>query len=40
VTGGLKIDEPAADLGIALAIASSYRDVSVDRGMAVVGRSG
>jgi len=25
VTGGLKIDEPAADLGIALAIASSFR---------------
>ena len=40
VTGGLKIDEPAADLGIALAIASSYRDVSVDRGMAVVGEIG
>ena len=40
VTGGLKIDEPAADLGIALAIASSYRDVSVDRGMAVGGEIG
>ena len=40
VTGGLKIDEPAADLGIALAIASSYRDVSVDRGLAVVGEIG
>jgi DNA repair protein RadA/Sms len=40
VTGGLKIDEPAADLGIALAIASSLRDVSVDRGLAVVGEIG
>jgi DNA repair protein RadA/Sms len=40
VTGGLKIDEPAADLGIAMAIASSYRDVSVDRGLAVVGEIG
>jgi DNA repair protein RadA/Sms len=40
VTGGLKIDEPAADLGIALAITSSYRDVSVDRGLAVVGEIG
>ena len=40
VTGGLKIDEPAADLGIALAIASSFRDASVDRGLAVVGEIG
>ena len=40
VTGGLKIDEPAADLGIALAITSSYRDVSVARGLAVVGEIG
>jgi DNA repair protein RadA/Sms len=40
VTGGLKIDEPAADLGIALAIASSFRDISVDRGLAVVGEIG
>ena len=40
VTGGLKIDEPAAALGIALAITSSYRDVSVDRGLAVVGEIG
>ena len=36
VTGGLKIAEPAADLGIALAIASSARDVAVDPGLAVV----
>jgi len=40
VTGGLKIDEPAADLGIALAIASSFRDASVDRGLAVIGEIG
>ena len=40
VTGGLKIDEPAADLGIALAIASTLRDISVDRGLAVVGEIG
>ena len=40
VTGGLKIDEPAADLGIALAIASSFRDASVDHGLAVVGEIG
>jgi DNA repair protein RadA/Sms len=32
VTGGLKIGEPAADLGMALAIASSYRDIGTDPG--------
>ncbi|MBN1643389.1 MAG: DNA repair protein RadA [Dehalococcoidales bacterium] len=40
VTGGLKIDEPAADLGIALAIVSSFRDVSVDHELAAVGEIG
>ena len=40
VTGGLKIDEPAADLGIALAIASSMRDAGIDRETAVVGEIG
>jgi len=40
VTGGLKIGEPAADLGIALAIASSFRDVSASPLMAVVGEVG
>jgi len=40
VTGGFKIGEPAADLGIALAIASSFRDVGVDPQLAVVGEVG
>jgi len=40
VAGGLKIGEPAADLGIALAIASSARDVAVDSQLAVVGEVG
>ncbi|MDD5190932.1 MAG: DNA repair protein RadA [Dehalococcoidales bacterium] len=40
VTGGLKIDEPAADLGIALAIASSFRDTPVDAGLIAVGEVG
>jgi DNA repair protein RadA/Sms len=40
VTSGLKISEPAADLGIALAIASSFRDAGVDRQLAVVGEVG
>jgi len=40
VTGGLKIGEPAADLGIALAIASSSRDVGVDPQLVAVGEVG
>ena len=40
VTSGLRINEPAADLGIALAIASSFRDVGVNPGLAAVGEVG
>ncbi|MBI2830702.1 MAG: DNA repair protein RadA [Chloroflexi bacterium] len=40
VTGGLKINEPGADLGIALAIASSFRDVPVDSKLVAVGEVG
>jgi DNA repair protein RadA/Sms len=40
VTGGLRIEEPAADLGIALAIASSFRDVGVDPQLVVMGEVG
>jgi len=40
VTGGLKIGEPAADLGIALAITSSFRDMGVDPSLAAVGEVG
>jgi len=40
VTGGLKVAEPAADLGIALAIASSAKDVAVDPQLAAVGEVG
>ncbi len=40
VAGGLRIGEPAADLGIALAIASSFRDKGVDPGLAAVGEAG
>jgi DNA repair protein RadA/Sms len=40
VTGGLRIAEPAADLGIALAIASSFRDVGADPNLVVVGEVG
>jgi len=40
VAGGLKIGEPAADLGIALAVTSSARDVAVDPELAAVGEVG
>jgi len=40
VAGGLKIGEPGADLGIALAITSSFRDVGADPELAVVGEVG
>jgi DNA repair protein RadA/Sms len=40
VTGGLKLDEPAADLAIALAIASSFRDAPVDTAMVAMGEIG
>ncbi len=37
VTGGIEIDEPAADLGIALAIATCFRDVVVDHDAVIIG---
>jgi DNA repair protein RadA/Sms len=40
VAGGVKVEEPAADLGIALAVASSYWDVPVDSRTAVFGEIG
>ena len=38
--GGVKLDEPAVDLGIALALASSFRDLPVEAGLAVAGEIG
>jgi DNA repair protein RadA/Sms len=40
VAGGLKINEPAADLGIALAIASAFRGRSLPAGTAAFGELG
>ncbi len=40
VAGGVRIDEPGADLGVALAIASAARGVPVRRGLAVFGEIG
>lgn len=40
VAGGMMIDEPAADLGIVAAIASSFRNIPVDERAAVFGEVG
>jgi DNA repair protein RadA/Sms len=40
VVGGLRIAEPAADLAIALAVASSFRDQQVDPRTVAVGEIG
>jgi DNA repair protein RadA/Sms len=40
VTGGLKVGEPAADLGTALAIASSFKDKEVAAHTAAIGEVG
>jgi DNA repair protein RadA/Sms len=40
VVGGFTLEEPAIDLGVAAAIASSYREKSVPADMAVIGEVG
>ena len=40
VTGGLRLNEPAADLGLALAIVSSVRNTPVDPEAAAIGEVG
>ncbi len=40
VVGGMRIDEPAADLGIAVALASSFRERAIDGCLAVMGELG
>ncbi len=40
VTGGLKINEPAADLAICAAIISSYKDISLPKNAAYIGEVG
>jgi DNA repair protein RadA/Sms len=40
VTGGVRIDEPAADLGMAVAIASSLKDSPIDSTAVVIGEVG
>jgi DNA repair protein RadA/Sms len=40
IAGGVKIDEPAVDLGIATSITSSLRDIPVDSSSVAVGEIG
>ncbi len=40
IAGGLEVDEPAADLGVVAAIASSFKNVAVDPYTAVFGEVG
>jgi DNA repair protein RadA/Sms len=40
VVGGMRLDEPAVDLGLALAVASSQREVPVDPATLVLGEVG
>jgi DNA repair protein RadA/Sms len=40
VVGGMKIDEPAADLAVAAAVASSMKDVSVRADAVLIGEIG
>jgi len=40
IVGGLKVNEPAVDLAVAVAIASSYRDVPVSSELVLIGEVG
>jgi DNA repair protein RadA/Sms len=40
VAGGVKLDEPAVDLGVAIAAASSFRDIPTDTGSVLIGEVG
>jgi len=40
VIGGLRLDEPGADLPVALAVASSYRDVPIPDDLVAIGEIG
>ena len=40
VAGGLEVEEPAADLGVAAAVVASYRDLTLPPGTVLVGELG
>lgn len=40
IAGGIRIDEPAVDLAVAIAVVSSYRDAAVDAHTVIIGEVG
>lgn len=40
IVGGMKVNEPALDLGIVLAVASSFKNISIPEDIAVIGEVG
>ena len=40
VVSGIKLDEPAADLGIALAVASSFKNIAISKDLVAIGEVG
>lgn len=40
IVGGIKINEPSIDLGIAIAVASSFKNIAIDENIAVTGEVG
>ncbi len=40
VVGGIKLDEPAADLGIALAVVSSFKNIPIPKDVVAIGEIG
>ena len=40
IVGGMKVDEPACDLGIAMSIVSSFKNLNVDQQIAAIGEIG
>jgi DNA repair protein RadA/Sms len=40
VAGGLEVEEPAADLGVAAAVVASYRDLVLPQGTVLIGELG
>jgi DNA repair protein RadA/Sms len=40
IVGGLRLDEPGADLPVVLAVASSYRDRAIDDNLVAIGEVG
>lgn len=40
IVGGMKVNEPALDLGIILAVASSFKNISIPENVAVIGEVG